>query len=145
MSLQDGKWYDATVTGAEWMESNSGTPGLQIFLDTEEGESYDTVLWFTAATISNGQTVKTLTEVLGADASRLQDEAYIDRVLPSAVAGALISFQAKAETYNGVTKVKVGFIRKRRITGASGPASAAARLLGAKPVAQQDNDDDIPF
>lgn len=146
--LHADRYYDATVESASWIESSRGTPGLQLLMETTEGEIAEHTLWVTDA--SWPQTERTLVEVFGADKERLRDSSYLERSLCDMLAGREVSIKTKEETWEGTRRVKVHYVSKRRLSGESGPAAAAARMFGsvggASPApAARPEDDDILF
>lgn len=143
MALVDGKRYNAEVISAEFIAAQSGNPGLQLFLETDDGDPCDTVIWMTPKAAANAR--KTLTEVLGVSSSDLDDEGFVANRLCPSLAGARLSFVARAEEYNGKTKVKVGFLNKESIVGDTPLGMVAARMLGARPKSEAPGDDEVPF
>lgn len=145
MSLRADTTYTGTVVGAEWMQSNKGTSGLSIHLETDDGSQITHVLWITPKTKDYFQ--RDMTEALGVPLEKLSDGPFLQHELPTFLAGREVQFGTKAEVYNGMTKVKVAWIGAKRVSDPRGAAYSVAQLFGGTVSAPEGpiTEDDIPF
>jgi len=144
MSLRADVDYTGTVVGAEWIQSQKGTPGLSIHLETEDGSQITHAMWITEKTKSYFE--RDMTEALGVPVERLQDGAFLQHELPTFLVGREVNFRTKSETYNGTTKIKVAWIGAKRDVDPRGAAYSVAQMFGGSGDAGGPiTDDDIPF
>lgn len=150
MSLRDGRTYDGVIQKATWIASRAkGTTGLQVDVETPEGDYISHVWWVTEKT--KERFAKDMAD-FGIEEDKLRSGTFLKYELLSMLVGHDVTFTTKAETYNGNTSIKVGFLNAKK--GPSDPRGieyAVASLFGGTEEAPADHtgsnltDDDIPF
>jgi hypothetical protein len=142
--------YDGEITSADWMESNGGTPGLSVNLDTPDGDGMSHVFWASPKALKG---FKEQMKKFGFTEEQLASGSFMQHELPGQLVGREVTFGTKSETYNNRTQVKVHWIGPRRAASDErGIGYAVAAMFGGKdepedvkapshPIA----DDDIPF
>jgi hypothetical protein len=152
MAIRANKKYTGTVTGGAFFESSMNlTPGYQVFLECEDGDT-DYVIWLTE---KNRKKVARDFKVLGADMSRMKEPQYLQYELSGVITGKNVTFEARDEEWRGEVKTKVAWIGRvsaaseEEIIGSVSAFFAQQQTLGTvrDPV---DNgpaidDEDIPF
>lgn len=151
MAVRPGCKYEAEVVQADLITStNSGTPGVWLVFQTDDGQIEHT-LW-----ISNKsrQSVIANLKKLGMSDAEIASQAGLSNV------GAILAGNGKRveiitfeEEYKGKKRTKVQWINeiKAKPSPGASPARLAAAILGGKqPVTQSASnkdisDDDIPF
>lgn len=158
MGFRAGFKYIGTIReGSNAFESQRGTPGFQVMLRCEDGDT-DFVIWLTER---NRENAARYFQTIGADMSRLENENYIQYELPAAIVGVPVAFSMKDETFNNETRLKCAWIG-RPSTGrpekqvatffaqqSKGAATAPQPSRGAKAVpasvpAQDESAEDAP-
>ena len=150
MGLRANGKYSGTLTGAHWMESQGGTPGLQVDIETDAGEPISHVWWVTPKTLPYFQ--KAMLD-FGVAESDLASGSYMEHQLPAVLTGVDVSFGTVEEIYNGRARIKVNWIgRKKAPSDDRGVGFAVAGMFGGEvtptpsvaPKVEID-DSDIPF
>jgi hypothetical protein len=142
--VQADKKYHGTVTGGEWIESQSGSLGFQVFLKCEDGETSYTI-WITNKNRDRAE--KVFNEALGVSSDKLANAAYVENKLTIDITGHEVTFVTEEEIYKNKSRVKVAWLFKRSATSGGNPAKAAASFFG-KPkgtLMPEITDEDVPF
>ncbi len=125
MSLRADTKYNGTVApGSQLYETQTGTLGYQVMLDSADGAT-SFVIWLTQ---KNRERARKFFEILGIDPERLKDPGYIEYQLGMVIEGREVSFGTKDEEYQGKHSVKVVWIGKRSDPNLS---RSAARFFGS--------------
>jgi hypothetical protein len=153
MALRADVRYDGTVTRAEWIESaNTGTRGLELDLETPEGEIAVYQIWVSPKSL---EIASKQFRILGADDDDLLDASHMEHVFPSDCVGKKVRFKTFEDTYKNKVTVKVERLLPPASEGSGGIGGGVADLFrqakglpAAKapaPAAAEVSDEDIPF
>lgn len=146
MPLQPNSKYNVTVGFASFIESqNTGTPGIQITFECEEG-SIEHTIWVTPK--SREFAVRDL-KTLGIREQDLSSMPFLENI-GTALLGAECSITTFEDEYKGKKKLKVQWINDKRKAASGSAVSRAASLLGGSPVTVPADDhgitdEDVPF
>lgn len=159
MALRADQTYSGHIRSAAAVFSGSGTPGIQINLECQDGKISHT-FWLTEKTVKRVE--KTLTEI-GCRSEDLYNENGLDNI-DEILADREVSFTTVSEEYKGDTRIKVQWVNKPRgDSNGKTAASAAASLFSGKkleapvaapaqrpapssaPMLPELTDDDVPF
>lgn len=145
MSLQPNQKYNATVGFASFIESqNTGTPGINITFECEEG-SIDHTIWVTPK--SREIAIRDL-KTLGIKEEDLKSQVFLENI-GTALLGAECSITTYEDEYKGKKKLKVQWINEKRAPASVSAVSRAVSLFGGGVPSQVDakvvDDSDVPF
>lgn len=133
--IKPGKKYHGTVAhGSRLYESQNGSMGFQLQLDSEDGPAEYTI-WMTPKNKDRAKAA--FVDILGVPEESLKDPNYFEYRLAEDIVGRPVTFSTVEEEYNGKKKTKVAFIYK--------PGSWALAGGTAGQAAASFFDDDIPF
>lgn len=150
MSIKADKKYNFEIIGGEWIESNNGTLGFQIFLECEDGNA-DFTIWLTD---NNREVAQRLfNKALGVSLDQLKDQFFMQHQLPSFVKGKIISGGTEEQEWKGKKKVRVKWINTKSQSTDGNLAGAASFFFGGAPPQAENQDegrqpgdeDDVPF
>jgi hypothetical protein len=114
--------YPATVTSAEFGESDKGTPYLLLSMNTEGGETADAYLYLSEKALPNA--LKTLRDAFDFDGNF---ETAVDQVT-----GRQVSITCEIEEYDGKERCRVKWINKPRSGGEIANKDSFLKALSAK-------------
>lgn len=146
--LHADRRYTGTITGACWMESSKGTPGLSLDIETTDGGFITHVVYFSDKSVKFN---RELLEKFGVTAEQIRSGSYMQYELLSYLTGKEVTFQTKAEEYNGKVSIKLAWLApKTAPTDSRGTGYSVAQMFGgseepADTTGANLSDDDIPF
>lgn len=148
MTLHAGREYTGTITRAGWIQSRAkGTNGLQVDVETADGDLITHVWWVTPKT---KERFTEDMEEFGIEAESLRSATFLKYEMQSILVGKEVRFTTKEETYNGTTSIKVGFLHAKTAPSDSrGVEYAVAAMFGGSEepdtTGETLTDDDILF
>lgn len=153
MGLRPDTNYRGLIVSAAWIQSQKGTPGLQVNLETEDGmNAISHTFWVTDR--SREFFEKAMLD-FGVTREQLSSGAFMQNQLPGFLADTEVSFGTKEETYNDQTRIKVAWIgRHKGPSDERGIGYAVASMFGGEKASETEKpdttgenleDDDIPF
>lgn len=146
MTFYPDQRYAGTIANGQLIESQKGTPGFQVQIDTENDGTMMHTVWITSA---NREYAEKDLVTLGADPAKLTSPSYLEHELPAAVVGVEVVFGTKEEVYKEKRSVKVAWIGKPKAPASSSLFGSVASIFGGSPEPQKPAvefaDDDIPF
>ena len=152
MTLHADQKYDGTIARCVWMQAQSGTPGLQVDIETDDGDLIVHVFWVSKKSL--GFFEERMVD-FGIKPEQLRNGSFLENELPTALVGLAVSFGTKEETYKEQKRIKVAWIGSRKApSDERGIGFAVAAMLGgeaseSKPATKKVEppltDDDIPF
>lgn len=120
--IQQPGRYAATVAGAEFGESNNGTPFLRLDINTDAGESTSAWLYLSEKALPGS--VRTLRDAFGFDNDF---ETVVDQVV-----GKPCSITVEAEEYEGKERLRVKWVNGPRTTKPIDNQESFLKTLAAK-------------
>ena len=148
MSFQAGQSYNVKITSANAVESNSGTPGIQVTFENIEGAAISHTLWVTPR---SAEFVARDLGTLGVPTEKLSSPTFMEN-LNSILSGRECNISLFSEEYpkgSGKYKVKVQYINPKRDASGAAPAHRIAEMFGgpkaAPVVAETAEEEPLPF
>lgn len=146
MPIQANSEYNGTIIHAASIFSQSGTPGIQVTLEAEQGTISHT-LWLTEKTIKR---VESTLVKIGMPKEQLYSDTALENI-DQILSGKAVNFTTVSEEYQGKPKVKVQWLNPPKSEMSQSAAKTAAKMFAAlgnsKPAGnnQEITDDDVPF
>lgn len=144
--------YNAKVSEVPgFFETPKGTKGFGLIFETADGDTIEHTLW---VTVKAAEAFWQALAIFGVSRKEFRDQGDLEERLPHLLLGKELSFSTKLETWKDESKIKVGFIGKKRSESQSSMMEEVADILGipktARPLAPLTGDaggedDDIPF
>lgn len=144
MALQADRKYDGQITSAAWVVSrNKGTNGLQVDVETPDGDYISHTFWITPRT--RDRFAEDMAG-FGIDAENLRNPSFLRHEMPTVLIGQEVSFTTKEETYNDKRSIKVAYLNPKTAPSDPRGIEFAVASLFAPTVAEGEiGDDDVPF